>query len=175
MRHLRRVPGPLEARVRERLRSSERPAAMTGAGAELNRSHEALARMEEVHPGWKLITQNVDGLHQRAGSRRVLELHGSIWRVRCTECGEEHEDRAVPLPISPSCRGCSGLVRPAVVWFGESLPGAVLDEALAAAQASDLFLVIGTSGAVSPPPRWPGWPSPAAPSCRARPATSSLC
>ncbi|MBI4676556.1 MAG: NAD-dependent deacylase [Elusimicrobia bacterium] len=120
------------------------------AKAKPNLCHEFLARMENIHPRWHTITQNVDGLHQRAGSSRVLELHGSIWQVRCTACDVDYEDERVPIPILPSCRTCGGLVRPGVVWFGESLPQDVLQRAFALAEDSDLFFVVGTSGVVEP-------------------------
>ncbi len=116
-----------------------------------NAAHEALAEMEAALSDFTLITQNVDGLHQAAGSRNVLELHGSIWRVRCTGCGKIAEDRRVPLPeIPPRCPECGGLLRPDVVWFGESLPQEVLEAAWAAAARCRLMLVIGTSAVVQP-------------------------
>jgi NAD-dependent deacetylase len=116
-----------------------------------NAAHETLAEMETALPDFTLITQNVDGLHQAAGSRNVLELHGNIWRVRCTACGAIHEDRRVPLPeIPPRCPACEGLLRPDVVWFGESLPPGVLEAAWAAAARCRLMLVVGTSAVVQP-------------------------
>jgi NAD-dependent deacetylase len=115
-----------------------------------NAGHRALAAYELRHPGLTVVTQNIDGLHAAAGSRRVLELHGSIFRVRCVREGVVTEDRRAPLPaIPPSCR-CGALLRPDVVWFGEVLPERVMDEAIAAAQAAFLFLLIGTSGVVYP-------------------------
>jgi NAD-dependent deacetylase len=119
------------------------------AAASPNAAHEALARLAE-HVELILITQNVDGLHQRAGSRGVLEFHGSIWRLRCTACGRAKEDRRVPLPIPPRCEACGGLLRPGVVWFGEGIDPAIMSGAAAAAQDCALFLVVGTSGAVYP-------------------------
>ena len=114
-------------------------------------AHRALARLEaELGERFTLITQNVDGLHPLAGSRNVLELHGSLWRVRCLKCGVEREDRTVPFPELPPRCGCGGVLRPAIVWFGEMLPAAVFEAAHGAAQACDLFLVIGTSGVVEP-------------------------
>lgn len=96
-----------------------------------------------------VITQNVDGLHQSAGSARVLELHGSIWRLRCTRCGAEVEERGTGLKEVPLC-GCGGMLRPGVVWFGESLPGDVFTEAVTLAGGADFVLVVGTSGVVQP-------------------------
>lgn len=120
------------------------------AGLRPNPGHRILARWQDRFPGFRLITQNVDGLHQAAGSREVLELHGSLWRVRCTGCGVETETREVlPGPI-PTCQDCGAALRPAVVWFGEVLPEPVLRAALEAARDCDLFLCIGTSSLVHP-------------------------
>jgi NAD-dependent deacetylase len=107
--------------------------------------------MEAALPGFTLITQNVDGLHQAAGSHNVLELHGNIWRTRCLGCGRVAENRQVPLPETPPrCSACGTLLRPEVVWFGESLPPEVLDAAWAAATCCRLMLVVGTSAVVQP-------------------------
>ena len=94
----------------------------------------------------------MDGLHRLAGSREVVELHGNIWGLRCTEgCRPNWEDRTVPLvEIPPRCPSCGALARPNVVWFGESLPADALDAAFAAAQTCEVMLVIGTSALVNP-------------------------
>lgn len=115
-----------------------------------NPGHYALAEMEKRISRFTLITQNVDGLHEQAGSRNVLRLHGSIWIVRCTSCETEHEDRRTPLPEVPPMCECGGMLRPGVVWFGEPLPPGVWRDAEAAARSADLFLVIGTSAVVYP-------------------------
>jgi NAD-dependent protein deacetylase/lipoamidase len=120
-----------------------------------NAAHDALVDMERHFDDLILITQNVDGLHQLAGSRSVVELHGSIWRMRCTqECQPSWEDRTVPLPLAggalPRCPNCGSLARPDVVWFGESLPAEALAAAFEAAQRCRLMLVIGTSAVVHP-------------------------
>ena len=116
-----------------------------------NPAHEALAAWEAHAGSFDLITQNIDGLHAAAGSRHPIELHGSIWRTRCTGCGEVSEDRSVPLPeIPPSCGNCSALLRPDVVWFGESLDPDILAAAVEAASRCELFLVAGTSSVVQP-------------------------
>lgn len=115
-----------------------------------NPAHRVLAEMEAMVPDFILITQNVDGLHQAAGSRKVLELHGNIWRVRCTRCGKVVEDRRVPLPEIPPHCACGGLLRPDVVWFGEPLPTDVLQQAWEAARRCRCMLVIGTSALVQP-------------------------
>lgn len=115
-----------------------------------NAAHETLAEMEAALPDFTLVTQNVDGLHQAAGSRNVLELHGNIWRVRCTGCGQVGDDRHVPLPeVPPPCE-CGALLRPDVVWFGEGLPRGVLEAAWEVAARCELMLVIGTSAVVQP-------------------------
>ena len=120
------------------------------AQAKPNPGHYALREIEKRVPKFTLITQNVDSLHEDAGSSRVLHLHGSIWRVRCLDCDRERIDKRTPLPeIPPKCE-CGGLLRPGVVWFGESLPTRIWNEAEAAARAADLFLVAGTSAVVYP-------------------------
>ena len=117
-----------------------------------NAAHRALADFALHHPGrMTLMTQNVDGLHQRAGSPQVLCLHGELQRNRwldlpCPHCDLENTVDARP----PYCGACGNLVRPDVVWFGEPLPLAVLDAAQAAARMCDLMLVVGTAGAVYP-------------------------
>ena len=116
-----------------------------------NAAHDVLARWSQ-RAGFTLITQNVDGLHEAAGTRDVIRFHGSIWRLQCWyDCGQpEWDDRTVPLhPIPPRCPGCGGLARPAVVWFGESIDPRVLD-ACNAALDCDVFLSIGTSSVVYP-------------------------
>jgi NAD-dependent deacetylase len=119
------------------------------AGSAPNAAHRALARLAE-RTDVVIVTQNVDGYHQQAGSDDVLEYHGSLWRLRCTKCGRETEDRRVPLPIPPRCAQCDGLLRPGVVWFGEGIDPAVAAASEQAAGNCDLFLVVGTSGAVYP-------------------------
>jgi NAD-dependent deacetylase len=115
-----------------------------------NAGHRALAQWENLASSFVLVTQNVDGLHRAAGSRRVLELHGNIRQNRCVTCGHESAmeditfDGRVPL-----CK-CGGMLRPAVVWFGESLPEEVLDEAFTAVRHCDLLVTVGTSAVVYP-------------------------
>jgi NAD-dependent deacetylase len=116
-----------------------------------NRAHLTLVEIEKASPQFTLITQNVDGLHAQAGSLNVLEMHGSIWRLRCTNCGQRWEDRSAwPEGHVPVCEGCGSLARPDVVWFGESISGDVLEQALDRAQHARTFLVIGTSAVVRP-------------------------
>ena len=121
-------------------------------GCEPNAAHGTVVDIESCFDVFTLITQNVDGLHRLAGSREVVELHGNIWGLRCTEgCRPNWEDRTVPLvEIPPRCPSCGALARPNVVWFGESLPADALDAAFAAAQTCEVMLVIGTSALVNP-------------------------
>jgi NAD-dependent protein deacetylase/lipoamidase len=120
------------------------------AAAQPNAGHRALARLESAGAQFALITQNVDGLHRAAGSRNVIELHGSIWRLRCLDCALETDNREAPLrEIPPRC-ACGGLLRPGVVWFGEALPAHAIERAVHAARECDVFLVCGTSAVVYP-------------------------
>lgn len=115
-----------------------------------NAGHRALAELEQRSAEFTLITQNVDGLHDRAGSRRVLKVHGDIWTLRCTQCGREREEKNARLSQIPPRCSCGGMERPGVVWFGEALPTEVWGSAVRAVQQSDVFLVIGTSAVVHP-------------------------
>ncbi len=115
-----------------------------------NPGHFALAEMEKQVPRFTLITQNVDGLHRCAGSVNVLELHGSLQRVKCSVCGEQAAGWDESSSDVPPCARCGGLLRPDVVWFGESLPFAALESAFEAARTCDAFFSIGTSGLVQP-------------------------
>jgi len=121
------------------------------ADVEPNPAHRALAALEATGRPFLLATQNVDGLHERAGSRAVVRLHGSLWRVRCTGCGAEHEDTRPSIhPLPPACADCGALLRPAVVWFEEPLPMAEFGRAQRAAREAALVLVVGTSSLVYP-------------------------
>ncbi len=115
-----------------------------------NPGHQALAALENLVPGVVLITQNVDGLHRRAGSQNVTELHGNIMRSKCSVEEVVVEPREDDMDVPPSCRNCGAFLRPDVVWFGEALPVPEFEEALEAARGCDLFFSIGTSGLVQP-------------------------
>ena len=126
----------------------------TVARCQPNRGHDVIAAWSARGPAFTLITQNVDGLHERAGTRDVVRFHGSIWQIRCVAgcaaSGGGWWDETVPLPHLPvSCPHCGGLARPGVVWFGEGIDPAVGDRSLAAT-ACDLFLTVGTSAVVYP-------------------------
>jgi len=96
------------------------------------------------------VTQNVDDLHERAGHRGALHVHGSLWRNRCARCGAERADDALEYPDLPRSPCCDTLERPGVVWVGEVLPAAAVEASLAAAESCDVVLVVGTSGVVQP-------------------------
>lgn len=115
-----------------------------------NAAHYALAEMETLVPRYTLVTQNIDNLHRRAGSKRVLELHGNIERSYCSTCGKyvAEVDITEEHPI-PYCE-CGGIIRPDVVWFGETLPEEEYEEAVRAASECELFFSIGTSAIVYP-------------------------
>jgi NAD-dependent deacetylase len=118
------------------------------AEAKPNPGHRALADLAALVPQLTLVTQNVDGLHQQAGSNDVIEFHGNIFDDRCFVEGcivDCDGDAAVPV-----CPGCGGQVRPGVVWFGEAIPEQALNSSFAAAQECDVFLSIGTSSLVYP-------------------------
>jgi NAD-dependent deacetylase len=122
--------------------------------AKPNPGHFALAEIEAYLTAqgvnFTLITQNVDGLHQRAGSQQIIELHGNINRSKCFDCGDLHKDDWDQNDQHPRCQHCNGLLRPDVVWFGENLPAHVLEAAWDTAQHCDVFFSIGTSALVQP-------------------------
>ena len=119
-------------------------------GASPNPGHEALAELERRVPEFALMTQNVDGLHRRAGSQRVIELHGNIMLSKCSREGVVVASRTDGPEVPPICSRCGALLRPDVVWFGEALPVAALTQAFEVSRDCDLFLSAGTSGIVQP-------------------------
>jgi len=118
--------------------------------AQPNPAHYALVDLEQYYPTFTLITQNVDGLHWRAGSRDLLELHGNIARVRCFECSAYVERWSEDEDGPPACAHCGGYLRPDVIWFGEGLPSRELGLAYRAAERSEVLFCIGTSAMVQP-------------------------
>lgn len=123
------------------------------ATARPNAGHFAVAALEKKLPAVTVVTQNIDGLHQAAGSTRVLELHGSIRRYRCLSgrhSGFTPADFAGQTEKPPRCPQCHEMLRPEVVWFGEYLPEDVLASAFALCESCDVMLVVGTSGVVQP-------------------------
>lgn len=123
------------------------------AQAEPNAGHHALVELEAEcrarDVDFTLVTQNVDGLHAQAGTRRLVELHGNIRLVKCFDHGHAVKSWA-ETPDVPRCPHCGSLLRPDVVWFGESLPGVALAQAIAAARSCEVFLCVGTSTVVEP-------------------------
>ncbi len=119
--------------------------------AQPNAAHLALTAMQDIYTNFTLITQNVDGLHQRAGSHDVLELHGNLFRYKCLLCDQPATvDEWRHRSDVPACIHCGGAVRPDIVWFGEMLPSRPLAAAQFATRHCDLFLAIGTSSVVFP-------------------------
>ncbi len=118
--------------------------------AQPSAGHRALVELEERTPQFTLVTQNVDGLHDRAGSRNICKLHGDLWVVRCTACGRETWDGRTSFPELPPRCECGGLLRPAVVWFGEPLPPEAWQTAEEAMSAAEVALIVGTSAVVYP-------------------------
>jgi NAD-dependent deacetylase len=115
-----------------------------------NPGHFALVELEKRIHDFSLVTQNVDGLHRVAGSSNPIEMHGTIWRVRCMECNQTFENRDVPIKILPVCEICSGLLRPDVVWFGEALDEQILRTIYTSLQKAQVMLIVGTSANVQP-------------------------
>jgi len=127
--------------------------------AKPNAAHMALAELEDMKRLDCVITQNIDGLHQRAGSKRVIEVHGSIGQVACTKCTATYEtakavDQLVRQDV-PTCERCGGSLKPQVVLFGEMIPKKTLDQAFKKLKSADLFLAVGTSLEVYPAASFP--------------------
>jgi NAD-dependent deacetylase len=123
------------------------------ADAEPNPGHRAIAELETLLPQVVVVTQNIDGLHQRGGSTDVVELHGSMHRYRCLSgrhAGFTRADFAGRPEKPPRCPQCGDLLRPEVVWFGETLPESEISRAFLLGQTCDAMLVVGTSGVVQP-------------------------
>ncbi len=122
-----------------------------------NPAHLALAELESIHGNLLIITQNIDGLHQQAGSKNIIELHGSLFKARCTQCDyqteidkPEREILSEILSDEPTCPKCFSLLRPSVVWFYEPLPEDEFSSTVEAADSCDVMLSIGTSAEVHP-------------------------
>lgn len=123
--------------------------------AQPNPGHMIIAEMERRYPEFLLCTQNVDDLHERAGSRKMVKIHGDCWGMRCLECNHVRDTRELELPEEftaetlPTCDRCGALCRPNIVWFGEHVPYDALTASIEAASTCDLMLIVGTSGEVS--------------------------
>jgi NAD-dependent deacetylase len=123
-----------------------------------NPAHRAIACMERLAPQVTVITQNVDGLHIKAGSSNVIELHGNIWNNFCFDCRAQAGELAAGAPLS-TCVHCGGWLRPGVVWFGEPLPPAAWHKAAEVSEVADVFFCIGTSSLVEPAASLPRYAS----------------
>jgi NAD-dependent deacetylase len=115
-----------------------------------NLGHYALVDVENYFPDFTIVTQNVDNLHQTAGSKSVLELHGNIMRNKCIDCSHPYENDHIDEDEIPKCLKCNGLIRPDVVWFGELLPEDVIRHAQELSAAAEIFFSVGTSSTVEP-------------------------
>ncbi|MGH7801813.1 MAG: SIR2 family NAD-dependent protein deacylase [Thermodesulfobacteriota bacterium] len=116
-----------------------------------NPGHYALVNLENEKPNFTLVTQNIDGLHQLAGNRNIIEMHGNLWQIRCTSCGIIEQNHDIPLKeIPPKCKNCDSLGRPNVVWFEEIIPMSIIDHILIAIERCEVMLIVGTSGVVEP-------------------------
>ncbi len=125
------------------------------ADAQPNPGHIALARMERHYPEFLIVTQNVDDLHERAGSDRLVKIHGDAWQMRCLEGDDVFDCRDFDMPDEftkdtlPTCPKCGAVCRPNIVWFGEFVPSQPMMRAISSAGSCDLMLIVGTSGEVS--------------------------
>ena len=118
--------------------------------ADPNPAHSVIAEMEDYYPNLSVITQNVDGIHKRAGNRNIIELHGNVWRANCLEEGRTFDFYEVPLrQLPPRCE-CGSLIRPDVVWFGEAMPMKEVTKAFSFAKDCEAMLAVGTSALVQP-------------------------
>jgi NAD-dependent deacetylase len=124
------------------------------AECEPNPAHYTLAKWEHSGLLKTLITQNVDGLHRKAGSMQILEVHGNLWTLKCTNC-PYHSRLSHPAQGIPPCPECNSNLRPDVVWFGESLPSTIMNQVFIELQTADIILVIGTSALVQPAASFP--------------------
>lgn len=120
------------------------------AAAQPNAGHIAIAEIATLVPELVLVTQNVDGLHQRAGSSAVVEFHGNLERDRCLDCNAIASGPASVSDRVPVCEACGGRLRPDIVWFGEAIPAAALDTAFAATASTEIFVAVGTAAMVYP-------------------------
>ncbi|MEN6356719.1 MAG: NAD-dependent deacylase [Armatimonadota bacterium] len=126
------------------------------AAAQPNPAHVTIARMESYYPEFLVCTQNVDDLHERAGSRKIVKIHGDVSKVRCIDCGRRHpvadydfSDEFDNNDSLPMCSDCGGLCRPDIVWFGEYVPQEPMAASIMASSTCDLMMIVGTSGEVS--------------------------
>ncbi len=152
LEHLTEDPSTLEAFDSDPLRVWRRYDVRRSIIADChpNLGHYALRDIEQRAAAFTLITESIDGLHERAGSQRVLKIHGDIWWVTCLQCEQTTTDLRTPLPELPPRCHCGGMLRPGVVWFGESLPKWAWQQAEQAVQSCEVLIVAGTSAVVYP-------------------------
>lgn len=117
--------------------------------AQPNACHYGLSRIESKK-NILIVSQNVDGLHEEAGSKNLIELHGNIWETICIKCMDVQKEKSLHKDIPPDCSLCNGLLRPNVVWFDEIIPASKIDNISEKINHCDLFLILGTSGLVQP-------------------------
>lgn len=115
-----------------------------------NPAHLAIASWEKHLPSIRVVTQNIDGLHEKAGSTQIQELHGNIWKARCLQCENVTRDERTETGELPRCGLCGGLLRPNIVWFGEALDEHVLEESIRWMREAEIVFVVGTAGIVEP-------------------------
>lgn len=115
-----------------------------------NSCHLLVSKWEKEFENFWLLTQNIDGLHRKAGNKKILELHGNIWFTRCLKCSEISEDLSVSYPSLPPKHKCGGILRPHIVWFGEALDSNIINKAINVSGEADVFISIGTSTVVYP-------------------------
>ncbi|PJZ68118.1 NAD-dependent protein deacylase [Leptospira perolatii] len=119
---------------------------------EPNDAHYSLVELEKKHPNFLLITQNVDGLHGKAGSRKMKEIHGNIFRTKCISCKKIADVTSLPFSkIPPTCPDCGQNLRPNVVWFGENYDQTILADCIREAESCDIVIIVGSSGSVGVP------------------------
>ena len=123
--------------------------------AQPNAGHTAIARLEGYFDRFVVVTQNIDDLHRKAGSKNIIEMHGNIFRFKCFDMGHPVDELPLDDRVPPRCR-CGSLIRPDVVWFGELLPEEAVERAYKALENCDVMLVVGTSGVVYPVAGFPG-------------------
>ena len=123
--------------------------------AQPNAGHAAIARLEGYFDRFVVVTQNIDDLHRKAGSKNIIEMHGNIFRFKCFDMGHPVDELPLDDRVPPRCR-CGSLIRPDVVWFGELLPEEAVERAYKALENCDVMLVVGTSGVVYPVAGFPG-------------------
>lgn len=116
-----------------------------------NDGHFVISEFEKIFPNFLLITQNVDGLHTRAGSKKMIELHGNIYRFRCTKCSNKIQFEKPTTENPVKCKSCNSIMRPDILWFGENYDLKILSESIQFTKKSDIVFVIGTSGLVTVP------------------------